>query len=113
MEKKEKKKPPPPSNDKAKDKGADSIIASIDDLYLWKCVYADKKGGKGGGKVVEASPVDLADGPPPPLEIQVSIELHQWRTVRDCGQKIEGEDDGTEQEQPPSASAPASPSKPK
>ena len=38
------------------------------------------KGGKGGAQVVE----DEEDaGPPPPLEVRVSVNLHHWKTAMD------------------------------
>ncbi|ELU04415.1 hypothetical protein CAPTEDRAFT_222609 [Capitella teleta] len=64
----------------------------------------DKK-GKGSKVPAETNTEDEEAAPPVPLELQVSLRLHHWTTARDCGQTIEGEDDGAEEEKslaPPS-----------
>jgi len=84
MDPDEPKKDKKDSKDKKKaDKGVDKKNASNNAKDAKKSPRAEKaeKGGKGGkGKAEEA---EEDEGPPPPLELEVTVKLHHWKTAMD------------------------------
>lgn len=80
---KDKKKPP--SAGKKKDDGKEKSKVSDRKSSAGKG-GKDGKGDKGkGGKAGTAAPVEDEEdpGPPPPLEIHISVHLHHWKTAMD------------------------------
>ncbi|XP_019925189.3 leucine-rich repeat-containing protein 43 isoform X6 [Magallana gigas] len=61
----------------------------------------DKKGDKGkGGKAAAPAPEEEEDqGPPPPLEVQVAVRLHHWKTAMDSLKEEEEKNKAMAEEQ--------------
>ncbi|XP_021349907.1 leucine-rich repeat-containing protein 43-like isoform X3 [Mizuhopecten yessoensis] len=63
----------------------------------------DKKGDKGGkgGKAAPATVDEEGDepAPPPPLEVEISVKLHHWRTAHDSLKEEEEKNRALEQQQ--------------